>query len=157
MRRGAFRNVKSSWSLMKVMIDDMRVFHILMVSRTVGRGPVPRHRSRTPTIAGDRPPRYEKKTVRHRRAWALACHTRMRAGSPRHRPCARPCRSGSPDPDPFVIRRAQTTERGTKKNDARALRSFRSLMSIAAETRKALRSFRSLIVFDMPRVFLLRT
>ena len=27
----------------------------------VGRGPVPRHRPRNPTIAGDRPPRYEKK------------------------------------------------------------------------------------------------
>ena len=32
---------------------------------TVGRGPVPRHPSRThnPTLAGDRPPRYGKKTV----------------------------------------------------------------------------------------------
>ena len=28
---------------------------------TVGRGPVPRHASRIPTIAGDRPPRYGKK------------------------------------------------------------------------------------------------
>ena len=31
--------------------------------RTVGRGPVPRHASRNPTIAGDRPPRYEKKRL----------------------------------------------------------------------------------------------
>ena len=29
---------------------------------TVGRGPVPRQRPRNPTIAGDRPPRYGKKT-----------------------------------------------------------------------------------------------
>ena len=28
---------------------------------TVGRGPVPRPRPRNPTLAGDRPPRYEKK------------------------------------------------------------------------------------------------
>ena len=47
----------------------------------------------------------------HRRAWALGCHTRIRAGSPRQRPRARPCRSRSPDLDPFVIRRSQTTER----------------------------------------------
>ena len=35
-------------------------------SRTVGRGPVPRQRPRNPTIAGDRPPRYEKITVHER-------------------------------------------------------------------------------------------
>ena len=46
----------------------------------------------------------------HRRAWALACHTRMREGFPRHRSRARPCSSGSPDPEPFVIRRSQTTD-----------------------------------------------
>ena len=51
----------------------------------VGRGPVPRHRSRHPTRAGDRPPRYEKNANPHRRARALACHTRIRAGFPRHR------------------------------------------------------------------------
>ena len=51
-----------------------------------------------------------KKTAIHRRARALACHTRMQAGSPRHRSRARPCKSGSPDPDLFVIRRSQTTE-----------------------------------------------
>ena len=122
----------------------------------VGRGPVPRHRPRNPTIAGDRPPRYgwrkdplatlvkelemfpgpratggektpphrraracpspcpglrsnhpwslgcgrfpqrsrdrggqapalrvEKRPLLRRRAWALACHTRMREGFPR--------------------------------------------------------------------------
>ena len=45
----------------------------------------------TPTIAGDRPPRYgiplrffAEHPPLHRRAWALACHTRMRAGFPRH-------------------------------------------------------------------------
>ena len=39
--------------------------------RTVGRGPVPRHASRHPTIAGDRPPRYGEKTASpHRRARA---------------------------------------------------------------------------------------
>ena len=37
-------------------------------------------------IAGDRPPRYgEKNPYPSRRARALACHTRRRAGSPRHR------------------------------------------------------------------------
>ena len=39
----------------------------LRVSRpppfTVGRGPVPRHCPRNPTIAGDRPPRYDKKRL----------------------------------------------------------------------------------------------
>ena len=70
---------------------------------TVGRGPVPRHRSGTPTIAGDRPPRYGEKTS-------------------------------------FVL-----------------FRSVRTCMSIAVETRRALRSFRSLIVFEMRRVFLLRS
>ena len=34
----------------------------------------------------------------------------MRAGSPRQRPRARLCQSGSPDLNPFVIRRAQTTD-----------------------------------------------
>ena len=32
---------------------------------------------------------------------------------PRHRSRARPCKSGSPDPELFVIRRAQTTEAET--------------------------------------------
>ena len=42
------------------------------------------------TIAGDRPPRYGIRNVSsYRRAWALACHTRMREGSPRHAPIAR--------------------------------------------------------------------
>ena len=52
-------------------------------------------------FAGDRPPRYEKNATPHRRA--------VRKPVPRHRPRARPCKSGSPDPEPFVIRRAQTT------------------------------------------------
>ena len=57
------------------MKDNVRVFHkSLNVAvpgsprydkkrhpLTVGRGPVPRHRSRNPTLAGDRPPRYDKK------------------------------------------------------------------------------------------------
>ena len=38
-----------------------------------------------------------------------------RGTGPRQRPRARLCRSGSPDPDPFVIGRAQTTERGERK------------------------------------------
>ena len=50
---------------------------------TVGRGPVPRQASRNPTFAGACPPRYGKKTALHR--------TR-----------ARPCSSGSPDPEPFM-------------------------------------------------------
>ena len=70
-----------------------------MLPLTVGRGPVPRHRSRNPTLAGDRPPRYDKK-----------CPLTVGRGPvPRHRACTRPCSSGSPDPDPFVIRRSQTT------------------------------------------------
>ena len=81
--------------------------------RAVGRGPVPRHAPIARSLAGDRPPRYGNKTLpravgrgpvprqatsrgtgpratvtktppAHRRAWALACHTRMRAGFPRH-------------------------------------------------------------------------
>ena len=66
-------------------------------------------------------PALREKTALHRRAWALGCHTRIREGSPRHRFAARPrhpCSSGSSealaylpgDPDPFVIRRSQTTE-----------------------------------------------
>ena len=65
---------------------------------------VPRHRvcTRNPTRAGDRPPRYEKITPSfHRRAVGKPV--------PRHRSLARPCKSSSPDPEPFVIRRAQTT------------------------------------------------
>ena len=48
---------------------------------TVGRGPVPRHRScpRTPTLAGDRPPRYGKKRPL----------TVGRGPVPRHRSCPR--------------------------------------------------------------------
>ena len=38
----------------------------------VARGPVPRHRPRTPTLAGDRPPRYGKKTPPLHRS-ARAC------------------------------------------------------------------------------------
>ena len=68
------------------------------------RHSVPRHRSCTSTIAGDRPPRYEKK--RHP-------VTVGRGTGPRHASRARSCSSGSPDPDPFVIRRSQTTEGGT--------------------------------------------
>ena len=45
---------------------------------TVGRGPVPRHRSRIPAIAGDRPPRYGR-----RKAPFL---TVGRGPVPRHRP-----------------------------------------------------------------------
>ncbi len=30
---------------------------------TVGRGPVPRYASRDRTLAGDRPPRYDKKRI----------------------------------------------------------------------------------------------
>ena len=50
----------------------------------VGRGPVPRRAAVYRTIAGDRPPRYgENDGFRYRRAWALGCHTRIRAGFPR--------------------------------------------------------------------------
>ena len=67
---------------------DFRIGTGMRLPITVGRGPVPRHRSRAPTLAGDRPPRYGEKTpLPHRRAWALACHTRMRAGFPRQ--CSR--------------------------------------------------------------------
>ena len=62
-----------------------------MPSLTVGRGPVPRHAA----IAGDRPPRYDEEYRPYRRAWALGCQTRMRAGFPRHATIAgdRPPRS----------------------------------------------------------------
>ena len=43
----------------------------------------------TMELAGDRPPRYGEKRPLHRRAWALACHTRRRAGFPRHAPVCR--------------------------------------------------------------------
>ena len=62
-------------------------------TRTVGRGPVPRHASVYRTIAGDRPPRYEKNNA-----------------TPLYRSCAGLCGSGVPAPDPVVIRRSQTTE-----------------------------------------------
>ena len=39
----------------------------------------------TMELAGERPPRYGKKTALHRRARALGCQTRIRAGFPRHR------------------------------------------------------------------------
>ena len=98
---------------------------------TVGRGPVPRHRRCTPTFAGDRPPRYGPQPGRfflslvcdrliangraphstrpfYRRARALGCHTRIRAGFPRHRRCTptfagdRPPRYG-PQPGRFFL------------------------------------------------------
>ena len=47
-----------------------------------------------------RPPRYDKKRPPL---------TVGRGPVPRHRSRARPCKSGSPNPDLFVIRRAQTT------------------------------------------------
>ena len=59
--------------------------------RAVGN-PVPRHRPRTPTLAGACPPRYDEKTP--------SLHV-GRGPVPRHRSCARPCRAGSPDPDLF--------------------------------------------------------
>ena len=46
---------------------------------TVGRGPVPRHRSHTPTIAGDRPPRYGNRNgsfLRRARACPSPCSDR---------------------------------------------------------------------------------
>ena len=55
---------------------------------TVGRGPVPRHATCTPTLAGDRPPRYGEN-----RDSSL-------------------CSSGSPDPDPFGSGCSRTTEGG---------------------------------------------
>ena len=59
---------------------------------TGGENPSPPRRARAcpspylglSEIAGDRPPHYGEKTpISHRRAWALACHTRLRAGFPR--------------------------------------------------------------------------
>ena len=66
-----------------------------MVFRTVGRGPVPRHASRTPTFAGDRPPRYGEKTALHRRERAClspsSVHSNVRGGqAPALRIPARP-------------------------------------------------------------------
>ena len=77
-------------------------------------------------IAGDRPPRYDKKTVLETtrgtgpRAAMKKRHplTVGRGPVPRQRPHASPCRAGSSealaylpsDPELFVIRRSQTTE-----------------------------------------------
>ena len=66
----------------------------------VGRGPVPRHARDNRTLARDRPSRYGP------RAGNVG-----RGPVPRHCSRARLCRANSPDPDPFVIRRSQTTER----------------------------------------------
>ena len=74
------------------------------LSRRARACPSPSSCTRNPTLAGDRPPRYEKK--RHP-------FTVGRGPVPRHRSGVRtphPCRSRSPDPDLFVIRRSQTTD-----------------------------------------------
>ena len=77
-----------------------------------------RHRL-TMANAGDRPPRYDEKTP--------SLHV-GRGPVPRHRFADRPhhlCRSRSPDPELFVIRRSQTTERGERKKTSLVL--FRSV------------------------------
>ena len=92
------------------------------------RAGFPHHRPRNPTRAGDRPPRYGEKMVLHR--------------------SARACRSGSSevlaylpnDPDLFVIRRSQITERRTKKTSfvllgPSDLKRHLLTMEIARETR----------------------
>ncbi len=88
----------------------------------VGRGPVPRRASVYRTFAGDRPPRYgtgrvlsRKNGPLPRRARACPSQVFTRAGervSLAKRLAVRlhsPCRSGSPDPDPFGIGRSRTT------------------------------------------------
>ena len=103
---------------------------------TVGRGP-------SPCLAqsndrGGQAPALRKKRLPHRRARACpspcwdrggqapalrektACVTVGRGPVPRQRFAVRPphpCRSGSPDPDPFVIRRSQTTGSKTSPLD----------------------------------------
>ena len=63
---------------------------------TVGRGPVPRHRSRNPTLAGDRPPHYDKITVHERsrgtgpRATNKKCLPRTVGRGPVPRQCSGP-------------------------------------------------------------------
>ena len=76
---------------------------------TVGRGPVPRHAWVHERARGTGP-RATKKTPPF---------TVGRGPVPRQRSRARPCKSGSPDPDPFVIRRSQTTEWGNTHRDDR--------------------------------------
>ena len=56
-------------------------------------------------------------------------------------------------PSPFIVGRGPVP-RHRSRYQKPSLRSFRSLMSIAADMQKALRSFRSLMCFDMPRVFI---
>ena len=101
----------------------LRVFH--KSSNVAG---VLRHRActRNPTLAGDRPPRYDKKTPpftvgrgpvpRH----AFGCQTAS------HR------RSGSPDPDPFGSGRSRTTEVGPmpsgRRDRAAEIETRRSLL-----------------------------
>ena len=89
---------------------------------TVGRGPVPRHRSRTPTFAGDRPPRYGKKRfLNHRGGQAPALRkktvlepsrgkpARMRVWKPPRAPALREHRAprsllrGSQDQEGYCI------------------------------------------------------
>ena len=92
----------------------------------VGRGPVPRHAAGYRTVAGACPPRYGKKR-----------HFPVERGPvPRQRACARPCKSGSPDPAPFVIRRSQTTDEEThivtmeRAGDRPPLYGYRHLFSL---------------------------
>ena len=94
--------------------------------------------------AARRPGPRRQKAPLHRRARALA-------GFPRHRSRAKPCKSGSPDSDPFVIRRSQTTktpphrraracpspslaQSNNRGGQAPALRKKTSLRSVGPET-----------------------
>ena len=89
---------------------------------SVARGPVPRAFSVTVRV-------FHKSVRRALLISISSAHSNDRGGQapalrqkrhftvgrgpvPRHRSCARLCSSGSPDPDPFVIRRSQTTEVG---------------------------------------------
>ena len=81
---------------------------------TVGRGPVPRHRSHNPTLAGETRSDARVTSEGPRTTGKNAPPLTVGRGPvPRHRSRARPCSSGSPDPELFVIRRAQTTEAET--------------------------------------------
>ena len=92
---------------------------VLMVFRTVGRGPVPRHAWVDRSVAGDRPPRYEKNRSRSPDLDPFVIRRSQTTEGGKQKNGARalpplPCRSRSPDLDPFVIRRSQTTEGGTR-------------------------------------------
>ena len=124
---------------------------------------------------GGQTPALRKKTVLHRRARAcpspsfMHAHSNARGGQTpalrektalhrRARACpspssARPfCRSGSPDPDPFAIRRSQTTEGETHIGTMVRAGETRSHARMASEGPRATGSHRDQEVSPTERI-----